>query len=137
MLTLWLSKFHAWLDRLIDFLTPKNVKARRRREHYEFLKAEISKRHFDGFAGLVVDFPGRRFRREDIACFGTPMYQAVRNKDMKWCIFWDRSRMSREIGVGQPLKEGEALISDVKVRTHPDSNLETIDERKPLTQTLD
>lgn len=104
-----------------------------RRERYEFLKAKISERHFAGFAGLVVDFPDRKFDVTDLSCFKAPMYAMVKNQDMKWCIFWDRARMVREIGTGAPLKEGEVLIPDTVGRTKPQSTVETIDEAQPLT----
>lgn len=110
--------------------------AAKRRERYEFLKARISERHFAGFAGLIVDFKGRKFDKTDLACFKSPMYYMAKNQDMKWCIFWDKARMAREIGAGAPLREGECLIPDTVGRTKPQGTIETIEEKSPLIQTV-
>lgn len=115
--------FKAWRD---------NRRRAMRRARYEFLKQRISERHFDGYAGLIVDFPGRKFDKLDFASFKAPMYMWVKNQDMKWCVFWDRGRMAREIGAGAPLRDGEVLIPDPPGRTKPAAP-ETIDEKKPLT----
>jgi len=105
----------------------------RRRANYEFLKANISQRHFDGFAGLVVDFKGKSFDKYDLGCFTAPMYYMVKNADDKWCIFWDRKRLAREIGTGAPLKEGEVLLPDTLGRTKPQETIDTINNQEPLT----
>ena len=105
------------------------VSARSRRERYEFLKAEISKRHFAGFKGLIVNFP-RKFDAIDIGSFKPPMYQVCKNADNCWCIFWDPAKMTKEIGAGAPLQDGESFIPSVKTKINPDPSL--IDENKPI-----
>lgn len=123
-----------WL--VIDWtFSHKEWVKQRRRLNYEYLKSEISKRHFAGYAGLVVD-PKKKLDKIDLASFKSPMYGIVKNKDDHWCIFWDRQKLAQEIGVGAPLKEGEVLIEDKLGRTCPDSTLETIDEQRPLTQAI-
>lgn len=127
------------LGQILYFLTLGSWRKRRReamrRERYEFLKSKISERHFGGYAGLIVDFPGRKFDLVDLGCFKAPMYYIVKNADMKWCIFWDRKRLTSEIGAGAPLKEGEVLVPESSAgRSKPSSTVETIDETAPLTQ---
>ncbi len=123
------------LRAVLAFITFKKWRYKRwakmRRERYEELKALIAERHFGGYAGLIVE--NSKFDKVDMCCFPSPMYHIVKNKDMKWCIFWDRSRMVREIGTGAPLKDGEVLIPDTKIRTKPDGTLDTINEQKALT----
>ena len=129
-------KWLVWFLHLITFYNYRLARSKvRRRENYEFLKSKISERHFAGFAGLVIDFD-RKLDSVDFACFKQPMYAWVKNKDNKWCVFWDKARMAREIGVGAPLKDGECLIPDTLGRTKPQGSVETIEERSPLTQTL-
>lgn len=124
------------LRAIIRFLTFYNWRKARyvkmRRARYEELKAQISARHFGGYAGLVVE--DKKYDRIDMACFQHPMYVVVQNQDLKYCIFWDRPRMAKEIGTGAPLKEGELMIPETGVRSKPSSTLETIDEQKPLTR---
>lgn len=111
----------------------KGLEKKRRRERYEFLKAKISERHFGGFRGMIVNFPGRRFDKFDFGCFPSPMYFWVKNRDGNWVVFWDHARMTREIGTGKPLQDGEALIPDTPGRSKPQAEPEQVDEQKPLT----
>lgn len=115
----------------------KDLEAKRRRARYEFLKAEIVKRHLGGYKGLIVRFPGRRFDIQDIACFKAPMYFSVKNQDGHWCIFWDRARMVREVGTGAELQPGEELIPDTRGRSKPQAAPDEIDDKQPLTHRKD
>lgn len=119
--------------KLIEWITFKRFRMKRARDRYEFLKQAISSRHFNGYAGLIVDDSlGKKFSKKDFACFKAPMYYWVKNQDGFWCVFWDRGRLTREIGTGAPLKPGEVMIEDTAGRTKPSSTLETIDEQKSL-----
>jgi hypothetical protein len=128
---------------LWDWITLKPYRMKRARQRYELLKKAISYRHFNGFAGLVLSelvsvtedkfINGKAFGKDDFACFKSPMYFWIKNQDGDWCVFWDRARLTREIGTGAPLKEGELMILENSVgRMKPSSTLETIDEQKPL-----
>ncbi len=105
----------------------------RRRANYEFLKAAISARHFGGFRGLIVDFPGKKFDKVDLASFRQPMYFLVMNQDRKWCIFWDSAKLAQEIGVGAPLQPGEVLVEN-RGPMKPEATADQIDEKAPLTR---
>lgn len=136
---------------LIEWITFKSFRMKRARDRYELLKRAISYRHFNGFAGLVINdeiviagaedgstafVSGRKFSKKDFACFKAPMYMWAKNQDGYWCVFWDRGRLTREIGTGAPLKTGEVMIDDTAGKTKPSSTLETIDEQKPLVSTV-
>lgn len=131
----------------VEWITFKSFRMKRARDRYELLKRAISYRHFNGFAGLVInrdivvqgeggipDFidGSRKFTKKDFECFKAPMYFWTKNQDGFWCVFWDRGRLTREIGTGAPLREGELMIDDPAGRTKPSSTLETIDEQRPL-----
>lgn len=123
------------LRAIISFFTGpwRARRAKIRRARYEELKQLISQRHFGGYAGLIVEDP--KYDRLDMACFGPPMYGVVKNKDMKWCIFWDRPRMMREIGTGAPLREGETIaVQDHTGRADLwKKTPEEVDEKQALT----
>lgn len=114
---------------LLNLITLRSWRARRARARYDFLKAEICKRHFEGYKGLIVDFPGRRFSIQDLACFKSPMYFMIRNADKKWCIFWDHKRMSQEIGTGKPLKDGEPFQQEIVGKFNPKNTPDKVDEK--------
>ena len=107
------------LKMIFGFLTLKSWRNRRkalsRRLKYEFLRSQIIKRHLAGLNGLVVDFKDHKFDWTDMLCFRPPMYQLVQNKDMKWCIFWDKKKMTEEAGSGP-------VLTIVKPQTEPIPN---------------
>lgn len=116
----------------------KLKESKRRRERYELLKAAISERHFAGYAGLICDFDDWEPDAIDMASFRAPMYGTVKNANMRWCIFWDRDRMTREIGVGAPLKEGETIAAPADpVHAHRpqlwQKTPDEVDEQQALT----
>lgn len=110
--------------------------ARRSRARYEFLKNEISKRHFGGYAGLIVDFPGRKFKEAELRVFfRLPMYHVVMNQDKKLCIFWHRERLTKEIGTGAALKEGEVITPEKPGRFSVVPDASTVDEKSAEVKT--
>lgn len=121
---------------VISFKAKRQAKKQKlRRDNYEFLKTEISKRHFAGFAGLIVNFKGKTFDIEDMFVFKAPMYGIAKNQDGHWCIFWDRKKLAEEIGVGAPLREGEVLADAAtkdEGRIWKQIDTDKIDEQKPL-----
>jgi len=117
---------------LIDLITFKAFRMRRARARYDFLKAEIAKRHFEGYGGLIMNTSKlKRYSKKDFACFPAPMYMWIKNAENHWCVFWDRGRMTREIGTGAPIKDGAELLPDHPGRTRPEGTLETINEKQP------
>ncbi len=115
------------LSSLLGVITFKPYRARKelakRRERYDFLKMLITERHRAGFHGLTVDVQDREFDWTDMLCFRPPMYQVLKNKDMKYCIFWDPKKMSEEIGLGPvtapiPFESSEnTILADASVST--------------------
>ncbi len=117
---------------LFQWITLQAWRKRRSRERYDFLKSAISKRHFGGYAGLIVDDLPRKFGQKDRDCFQPPMYYWVKNQDMKWCVFWHRKRLSEEIGAGPPLLPGELDIKDTVGRTASIGTPNTINDKAPV-----
>lgn len=132
-----MNAFLNLLSRFVFWITFGPHRDRReqikRRSNYDFLKAQISERHFAGYGGLTVDFHGRKFDRIDMECFRPPMYGVVRNQKGHWCIFWDRAKLTNEIGVGAPLKDGEVIVPQTNDRVWKQIDTEAIDDQKPLT----
>ncbi len=130
-----LAAFFRWIASLFLFVSDTLLAPRphERRARYDELKAMICDRHYAGYGGLVVE--DKKFDAIDMKSFKAPMYGCVQNKEMKWCIFWDRGKLTREIGTGAPLKDGELMLAEKGGRSENwKKDPEAIDENVPLTQ---
>ena len=87
------------LNALISFITFKSWRATRRRKRYDEIRALIVKEHLAGNQGMVVP---AKFDPEDMKSFRAPMYQIARNQHNQLCIFWDKKKMTEEVGSPTP-----------------------------------
>ena len=90
------------LKQWLEFLSPKARAAKKRRANYDFLRAEITKRHQSGIGMLLVKFQDKKFDSTDLAAFRPPMYRQARNEHNDPVIIWDPKMMTEEIGFQLP-----------------------------------